>query len=289
MKHEIALGKNGIVYYPQDIRDKSKLVDMRYYGITTRDETFELVAVNPNDISVNPFFRFKVSPGKDCSRVENSPSHDFVKSELLAFLKAHKTLRVYTKDKFDKEVLEDKLAICYFNEENYNYSWFSESFEKLNKDNFVRWDILGRNTVVGNPTSKFPNLIFEIIQSSFPSHESFRYMCEKSIDSESVFILLFISEMAHKRKGKSFNFYWNDFEFENDLLNIRCVFYIKHGFLYKNSRQVEDYLNTKSSDGEIQRRFDFKTYIEADEYWKKSWLYVRDNYFKKAIHKFAEK
>ena len=56
MKHEQALGKNGVIYYPKDIFNINKLVDMRYHGLTDLDKQFELIAVNGEK---KKYFRFK--------------------------------------------------------------------------------------------------------------------------------------------------------------------------------------------------------------------------------------
>lgn len=283
MKHEFAIGRNKITYYPSDIRNKNKLVEMRYYGLTTGDGVFELVAVNPLDPISEPYFRYKVSPGKDCSRSERTPSHEFVKSVLIEQIKGATDLRIYTVDKFDGDQVESELAICYIKNISSAYSWFTESYQKMDRNAFARWDIFGRNNLFGSPTSNVPNIVIEVVQSSFPSFETFTHMCSESINSEVIYVFYFIREDAHTRKTKSPNFYWNKIEMKDGCLHLRCVYYIKHGFLHKNTNKLVYRPIEKTVTDEHYREFELES--ERMEYWEKSWLYMRDNYFKKAVAK----
>jgi hypothetical protein len=286
VKHKIALSRNGVEYQPSDIRNRNKLVEMRYYGLTTSDGIFELVAVNPSDSELEPYFRYKVSPGNDWSRIENTPSHEFVKNALLDKIKEARHLRIYTVDKFDGDQVASELALCYLRDVSSKYSWFIESYQKIDLNGFSRWDIFGRNDLIGSPTSTFPNIIIEIVQSSFPSFETFTHMCAESINSEVIYVFYFISEDAHERKSKSLNFYWNIIEMKDACLNIRCAYYIKHGFFYRNANKVV-YNPVKKNVAEEEFR-EFETEANRMEYWKKSWLYIRDSHFKKAVAKMNQ-
>ena len=282
MKHTSALGRNGIEYCPQDIRNRSKLVDMRYYGLTTNDTQFELVAVNPHELSKEPYFRFKTSPGKNLTRNENNPSHTEMRRILKNHLMNVKSLRLYTFIDF-QEGGKDEVALVYnIPSIHNNFSWFEESYCQLDRNHFSYWDILGRDTTIGNPPPSRPNIVIEVIQSSFPSQETFRFMCEISESRNHIFILFFIDNKVDKRKN--YNFYWNNLIKNEDHLDIRCTFYIMDGYLYKNGTQIAYLGWDKEIDGHYFRPV--LNYVEeSNRYWKKHWLYIRDQYFKKAIYK----
>lgn len=283
MKHKEALCKNGIKYKPEDIKDIKKLVEMRYYGLTDIDRQFELLAVNAK----NPYFRFKHSPGKDFSRKENNPAHTKIKDELLNFLKSSKTLRVYTNEFIEDENKEKhkiENSLFFLNEISLeNYEWKTEVFKRIDKNGYTLFDICGYSKDIPYPTSAKPNFIFEIIQSSFPKPEVFKHICVDSETNFTICIFIYIPESAIYRKD--YNFYWNNFEVENDITNIRVTQYIDNGFFHTNEKRRYHYeYDIIDENGEVER-ISFDSKREEDEYWKKYYLNIKEAYFKSAVKK----
>lgn len=286
MKHDYALGKNGVKYTPSDIFDIHKLVDMRYYGLTDLNEQFELVAVNGKD---KKYFRFKHSPGTDLTRNENNPSHEKVKNELLELLVSKNSLIVYTNEfiKYtDKDGNEQSKssprAILHLTEKTYSsYEWKTEVFKRVNRDEYTLFDICGYSKDIAFPTSAKPNIIFEIIVSSFPKEPVFRFLCDDSETNFTLCFFIYVPEDAIKRK--SLKYYWNEISNDgNELLKIRTTQYIDNGYFYKNEKQIEG-KGDKPDDNDTHIRPSINTISDLDKYWGKHYLFIKERYFKGAI------
>ncbi len=290
MKHEQALGKNGLVYYPKDIFNINKLVDMRYHGLTDLDKQFELIAVNGEK---KKYFRFKHSPGKDLTRSENNPSHEKVKNELFDLLLEKKSLRVYTNEFInytneDGEEVTKRAAKTIINltEGEYStYSWKKEAFKRTDKEEYTLFDICGFPSDVPFATSAKPIIIFELIVSHFVKEPVFKFLCNDSDINYTLAFFIYIPENTIHRNN--YNFYWNEINEKGDNLSIRITQFIDNGYFHSNEHPIKG-LGDESSEDIGFIRPHKESFSDLSEYWEKHYLFVKERYFKTAIKKLKQ-
>src|SRR5690606_13076269 len=105
----------------------NKLVEMRYHGLTDLNRENVLLAVN----SENPYFRYKNSPGKCLTRIEQNPNHEIIKNKIIEILKNSDSLNVFTNEFKKVKQVDGKLktekfrnSIIFLNKEIYSsYEW----------------------------------------------------------------------------------------------------------------------------------------------------------------------
>ncbi len=287
MKHDKALGKNGVIYSPSDIFDINKLVDMRYYGLTDLEGQFELVAVNGKK---KKYFRFKHSPGKDLSRLENNPSHDKIKNELLSLLRESTSLRVFTNEFLKvtdsegntKTATAEKALLNLPNNIFNSYQWNTEVFKRVSKNEYTLFDICGFAKDTPFPTSAKPIVVFEIIVSSFVKSPVFKFMCDDSEINFTLCFFIYVPENAINRKD--YRFYWNEIMNSDNALSIRITQHIDNGYFHQNEHQIKG-LGDIENDEELFERPDTNHFNEYYEYWEKHYLYIKEKYFKTAVSK----
>ncbi|WKX76274.1 hypothetical protein [Zobellia laminariae] len=285
MKHLKAFCYNGKEYEPSDIKSRNKLVEMRYHGLTDLNRENILIAVN----SENPYFRYKNSPGKCLTRNEQNPNHEIVKNKIIEILENSDSLSVFTNE-FKKVKQTDgkskteiyRNSILHLDTEIYStYQWRTESFKKINSKEYTNFDICGYSTSTPFSTSVKPKIFIEVVLSSFLKSKVFKFHCKTSQVDNSITLFFYIPENLNKNELSS---YWNSMLLENGNLNVRITQYIDNGYFYDGVNQIA-YLY---KDLEIENGFerpDFTDYDIENEYWEKHFLYVRDNYFKKARKK----
>lgn len=288
MKHEKAYCYNGEVYEPSDIKSRNKLVEMRCEGLTDLNREYILLAVN----SVNPYFRYKNSPGKCLTRSENNPNHEIVKNEIITLLKESNSLKIYTNE-FKKVEQENGVykteifrnSLINLNDEVYkSYNWTPESLKKINTKEYTNFDICGYSNSIPFSTSVKPKIFIEIILSSFLKSKVFKFHCRASEIDNSITLFFYIPESLNKNKLST---YWNNLENFKGCLNLRITHYIDNGYFYEGTNQIA-YLH---KDKKIENRYErpeFRTIAEESEYWEKHYIYVKEYYFKKARKKLKE-
>lgn len=286
MKHERAYCKNGTTYKPCDIRERNSLVEMRYYGLTDVKRQFELVAVN----SQNPFFRFKNSPGKNLSRIENNPNHNYIRDKLIEKLSSGKSLLIYTNEFIDSKdgLIKEKIpsAIVNLDFETYrSYKWIPEKYKKISNDEYSYFDICGFSSEEPFSNTVKPIIIIEVVLTSFLKEKVFEFHCKNSKIDNTVCVIFYIPENLPKRELCN---YWNNLEDNKDELKMRVTHYIDNGFFFRGKSEIAYLGKDKKVDGQFVRP-KFKNFIEEQEYWGKYHIYVEENYIKKAKQKLNEK
>lgn len=279
MKHEKAYCKNGIIYEPSEIKNRSSLVEMRYYGLTDLNKQFELVAVN----SENPFFRFKNSPGKNLTRSENNPNHSLIKDKILDKLNASKSLLIWTNEFIDGTKIES--SIINLNEELFSsYKWKTETFKKISDSEYSYFDICGFSTDDPFSSSIKPTIIIEVVLSSFLKNKVFEYQCKSSKIDNTICIFFYIPENLPKNELSN---YWNKIEDNEGNLKMRVTQYIDNGYFHQGKDEIV-YLGKDKQENGAYLRPAFQCYNDENEYWEKHYIYINENYVKKAKQKLKE-
>ncbi|WP_417444528.1 hypothetical protein [Joostella sp.] len=285
MKHLKAFCYNGKEYEPFDIKSRNKLVEMRYYGLTDLNRENILIAVN----SENPYFRYKNSPGKCLTRSEQNPNHEIVKNKIIEILQNSDSLSVFTNEFKKVEQTEGKSkteiyrnSILHLGTDIYStYQWRTESFKKINSKEYTNFDICGYSTSTPFSTSVKPKIFIEVVLSSFLKSKVFKFHCKTSEVDNSITLFFYIPENLNKNELSS---YWNSIMLENGNLNIRITQYIDNGYFYDGVNQIAYLYKDLETENGFERP-EFTDYDIENEYWEKHYLYVRDNYFKKARKK----
>ena len=288
MKHEKAFCYNGKEYNPSDIKNRNKLVEMRYHGLTDLNREYILLAVN----SDNPYFRYKNSPGNCLTRSEKNPNHESVKNQIIELLKTSNSLNVYTNEFKKVKQADGKLkteifrnSLINLNNEIYSeYEWKTESLKKINNKEYTNFDICGYSTSTPFSTSVKPKIFIEIVLSSFLKSKVFKFHCKTSEIDNSITLFFYIPENLNRNELST---YWNNLELKNDSLNLRVTQYIDNGYFYDGVNQIAYLYKDLETESGFERP-DFSDYDKENEYWEKHYLYVKENYFKKARKKLNE-
>ncbi len=258
---------------------------MRYYGLTDLNRENILIAVN----SENPYFRYKNSPGKCLTRSEQNPNHEIVKNKIIEILQNSDSLSVFTNEFKKVEQTEGKSkteiyrnSILHLGTDIYStYQWRTESFKKINSKEYTNFDICGYSTSTPFSTSVKPKIFIEVVLSSFLKSKVFKFHCKTSEVDNSITLFFYIPENLNKNELSS---YWNSIMLENGNLNIRITQYIDNGYFYDGVNQIAYLYKDLETENGFERP-EFTDYDIENEYWEKHYLYVRDNYFKKARKK----
>lgn len=288
MKHQKAFCYNGKEYEPSDIKSRNKLVEMRYHGLTDLNRENILLAVN----SENPYFRYKNSPGNCLTKSEKNPNHESVKNQIIELLKSSDSLNVYTNE-FKKVKQKDgklkteifRTSLINLNNEVYrDYEWKTESLRKINSKEYTNFDICGYSTSTPFSTSIKPKIFIEVVLSSFLKSKVFKFHCKTSEIDNSITLFFYIPESLNRNKLST---YWNSLELQNGNLNLRVTQYIDNGYFYDGVKQIAYLYKDLETESGFERP-EFSNYDIENEYWGKHYLYIRDNYFKKAKKKLNE-
>lgn len=276
MKHERAYCKNGKFYEPSEIKSRNSLVEMRYHGLTDEKKQFELVAVN----SQNPFFRFKNSPGKNSSRTENNPNHNIIKEKIVDLLNSAKSLYIYTNEFIDNEKIKSLIV----NLDNYlisSYTWTTEVLKKISVNEYSYFDICGFSKDEPFSSSIKPTIIIEVILSSFLKNRVFEFQCKSSKLDNTICLFFYIPENLPKNELSN---YWNELQNEDGNIKLRITHYIDNGYFFNGKDQIAYLFKDTKIEDEFIRPI-FNNYLEEKEYWDKHFIYIEENYVKKAKHK----
>lgn len=279
MKHEKAYCKNGQIFEPNDIKNRNSLVEMRYHGLTDLKKQFELVAVN----SQNPFFRFKNSPGTNITRSENNPNHNLVKNKIFNKLNSAKSLMIYTNQFVEKMKIESSI-VNLDSDLLSSYKWTTEPIKKISNSEYSYFDICGFSTDEPFSSSVKPTIIIEVILSSFLKNRVFEYQCKMSKIENTICIFFYIPENLPKNELSN---YWNNLEENEGNIKMRVTQYIDNGYFYQGKDEIA-YLGKDTNEEGCFVRPNFNRYDEEKEYWDKHYIYINENYVKKAKNKLKQ-